>query len=321
MDNAIEARQLRKRYGSQLVLDGISFAVPSGSVFCLLGPNGAGKTTTVRILATLSASDGGSASVAGFDVASQRSEVRRRISLTGQYAALDELQTGSENLRMMGRLRGLSRPASRRRATELLDRFDLAEVSERRVATYSGGLRRRLDLAAGLVGRPEVIFLDEPTTGLDPRSRQGMWDVVTELVADGVSVLLTTQYLEEADRLADRIAVVDHGRIAAEGTATELKRAVGGSRLELTFFERTELTRVATALGGAALSVDPAAGSPGSGLRARGRRRPPASRSTRPHPHRHRAVRAAQRQPGRRFPRPHPHRIRPRHQGADRCLS
>src|SRR3954471_20820411 len=223
---AVDAAGLEKAYGDVPVLRGVDLRVARGSVFVLLGPNGAGKTTTVKILATLVSADGGRARVAGFDVAAQRREVRRSISLTGQYAAVDELQTGAENLYMMGRLAGLSRPPARGGAGELLARFDLVSAGGRRVATYSGGMRRRLHPAASLVGRPSVLFLDEPTTGLDPRSRQAMWDVISELVADGVTVFLTTQYLEEADRLADRIAVLDGGRVVAEGTAAELKRRV-----------------------------------------------------------------------------------------------
>ncbi|QKV93481.1 ATP-binding cassette domain-containing protein [Streptomyces sp. NA02950] len=230
---AIEARGLEKSYGAVHVLRGVDLSVARGSVFALLGPNGAGKTTTVRILATLSAPDAGRARVAGFDVVAERRRVRRAISLTGQYAAVDENQTGEENLRMMGRLTRLGRAEARRRAQELLERFDLADAGRRTAGTYSGGMRRRLDLAAGLVGRPEVIFLDEPTTGLDPRSRQAMWEVVKGLVGDGVTVFLTTQYLEEADQLADRIAVVDGGRVVAEGTSAALKDRVAGQRLDL----------------------------------------------------------------------------------------
>jgi ABC-2 type transport system ATP-binding protein len=230
---AIEAHGLTKSYETVPVLDGIDLTVPAGTVFALLGPNGAGKTTTVRILATLLDPDGGSARVAGRDVVTARREVRRRISLTGQYAALDELQTGTENLVMLGRLLGLRGPAARARARELLAQFDLVEAAGRRVGSYSGGMRRRLDLAAGLVGRPEVIFLDEPTTGLDPRSRQAMWTLVAGLADSGVTVLLTTQYLEEAERLAHRIAVLDGGRIVAEGTAQQLKERVAGNRLDL----------------------------------------------------------------------------------------
>jgi ABC-2 type transport system ATP-binding protein len=229
----IEATGLTKLYNAVPVVDGIDIAVARGTVLALLGPNGAGKTTTVRMLATLTALDGGCARVAGCDVVAERAEARRRISLTGQYAALDALQTGTENLTMMGRLQGLSAAAARARAAELLSRFDLTAARDRRVATYSGGMRRRLDLAASLVRLPQVIFLDEPTTGLDPRSRQQMWALVNELTVAGVTVLLTTQYLEEADRLADRIAVLDHGAIVAEGTAAELKATVGGQRLDV----------------------------------------------------------------------------------------
>ncbi|HEX3833727.1 MAG TPA: ATP-binding cassette domain-containing protein, partial [Solirubrobacteraceae bacterium] len=202
-DLAIETVGLSKTYDAVPVLSGLDLEIHRGSVFALLGPNGAGKTTTVRLLATLTTPDGGRAAVAGHDVIRERSQVRRAISLTGQYAALDALQTGAENLRMMARLAGLSPRVARRRAGELLDRFDLVAAADRRVATYSGGMRRRLDLAASLVRRPEVLFLDEPTTGLDPRSRRQMWSLVGELTATGVTVLLTTQYLEEADRLAD----------------------------------------------------------------------------------------------------------------------
>ncbi|GGZ58119.1 daunorubicin resistance protein DrrA family ABC transporter ATP-binding protein [Streptomyces inusitatus] len=230
---AIEAIGLRKSFGPVRVLTGVDLQVERGEVFSLLGPNGAGKTTTVRILATLTAPDGGLARVAGRDVVAERAAVRRVISLTGQFAAVDEKQTAEENLRMMARLSGLSRPAARRRAAELLERFDLTAAARRRAQTYSGGMRRRLDLAAGLVGEPEVIFLDEPTTGLDPRSRAGLWEVVRELSAAGSTVFLTTQYLEEADRLADRIALVDGGRLIAQGSADELKARVSGHRLDL----------------------------------------------------------------------------------------
>ncbi|GAA2263290.1 daunorubicin resistance protein DrrA family ABC transporter ATP-binding protein [Streptomyces amakusaensis] len=230
---AIEAIGLRKSFGPVRVLTGVDFQVERGEVFSLLGPNGAGKTTTVRILSTLTAPDGGLARVAGRDVVAERAAVRRVISLTGQFAAVDEKQTAEENLRMTARLSGLSRPAARRRAAELLERFDLTAAARRRAETYSGGMRRRLDLAAGLVGEPEVIFLDEPTTGLDPRSRAGLWEVVRELSAAGSTVFLTTQYLEEADRLADRIALVDGGRLIAQGSADELKARVSGHRLDL----------------------------------------------------------------------------------------
>jgi ABC-2 type transport system ATP-binding protein len=232
-ENAIEATGLCRRFGEHLVLDGVDLNVPAGQVFALLGPNGAGKTTTVRILATLLNPSCGQARVAGFDVVRERRQVRRRISLTGQYAALDEMQTGRENLVMIGRLHQLDRRAARSRAAEMLERFDLVAAADRQVRTYSGGMRRRLDIAAGLIGSPTVVFLDEPTTGLDPRSRQTMWEVIRGLAASGVAVLLTTQYLDEADALAARIAVIDHGRVVAEGSARELKRRVAGERLEL----------------------------------------------------------------------------------------
>jgi ABC-2 type transport system ATP-binding protein len=253
---AIEAAGLVKAYGSLRVLDGVGLEVRRGSVLALLGPNGAGKTTTVRILATLVRADAGVARVAGLDVVRDRAAVRRRISLTGQYAALDDGATGEENLRMMGRLAGLGRARARARAADLLERFDLAEAGRRRVATWSGGMRRRLDLAASLVAGPEVLFLDEPTTGLDPRSRQAMWETVAELVRGGMTVLLTTQYLDEADRLADRIAVLDRGTVVAEGTAAELKRRVAGHRLELTMADAAALGRVAEALGARVMGID-----------------------------------------------------------------
>jgi ABC-2 type transport system ATP-binding protein len=256
---AVAADGLTKSYGKTQVLDGVDLRVSRGSVYSLLGPNGAGKTTTVRILATLTRPDSGHARVAGYDTASHTAEVRRRISLTGQYAALDELQTGTENLVMMGRLRHLPGRVARARATELLRQFDLTDAAGRRVATYSGGMRRRLDLAASLVGRPEVIFLDEPTTGLDPRSRQAMWDVVTGLAAGGVTVFLTTQYLDEADQLADRIAVVDRGRIVAEGTPAELKDQVAGQRLDLALSGPAEFDAIASRLGSRAIHADRAA--------------------------------------------------------------
>ena len=254
---AIEAIALEKSYGDVRVLDGVDLRVERGTVFALLGPNGAGKTTTVRILSTLVPPDAGGARVAGFDVVADRRRVRRAISLTGQYATLDEVQTGEENLRMMGRLSGLSGPAARARAADLLVRFDLADAARRRVGAYSGGMRRRLDLAASLVGRPEVIFLDEPTTGLDLRSRQAMWDVVADLVGAGVTVFLTTQYLEEADVLADRIAVIDRGRVVAEGTAAELKRRVADRRLDLLLADVAAFAAFDALLDGRALRRDP----------------------------------------------------------------
>jgi ABC-2 type transport system ATP-binding protein len=254
---AVEASGLVKSYGPVRVLDGVDLRVERGSVFALLGPNGAGKTTTVRILATLLRPDAGQARVAGLDVVHQRRRVRRAISLTGQYAALDELQTGTENLHMMGRLSGLPRPQARRRARELLARFDLTDAADRQVKTFSGGMRRRLDLAASLVTPPQVLFLDEPTTGLDPRGRQAMWQVVGDLAGSGVTIFLTTQYLEEADRLADRIAVIDGGRVVADGTATQLKERVAGQRLDLVLTDADAFADVAGLLGGRILQRDP----------------------------------------------------------------
>ncbi|MDL5199127.1 ATP-binding cassette domain-containing protein [Streptomyces sp. ALI-76-A] len=248
---AIEATGLRKTYGKVEVLRGLDLAVARGTVYALLGPNGAGKTTTVRILATLTEADAGTARVAGHDLRTERARARRAISLTGQFAAVDEMQTGAENLRMTARLARahggarVSRAAARTRATELLDRFDLADAADRLVKTYSGGMRRRLDLAASLVGRPEVIFLDEPTTGLDPRGRQELWSVVRELSARGTTVFLTTQYLEEADRLADRVAVLHGGELVAEGTSEELKRRVAGHRLDVVLTDPAACLRLA----------------------------------------------------------------------------
>ena len=256
---AIEASGLAKSYGGVRVLGGIDLRVPRGSVFALLGPNGAGKTTTVRILATLSRADAGQARVAGFDVDRDRRQVRRQISLTGQFAALDAAQTGAENLRMIGRLAGLPRAAARRRAAELLEQFDLAQAAGRRVDTYSGGMRRRLDLAASLTGRPAVIFLDEPTTGLDPQSRLTTWRAIAGLAADGVTVFLTTQYLDEADRLADQIAVLNGGLLVAAGTATELKRRVAPQRLDLTCPTPTAFKQVRSRLTNRVVHLDPAA--------------------------------------------------------------
>ena len=253
---AIRADGLVKSYRDVHVLSGVDLRVPAGTVFALLGPNGAGKTTTVRILATLSEADGGRARVAGFDVVRERREVRRRISLTGQFAALDQAQTGEENLRMMGRLAGLSRADARRRAAELLGQFELTAAGRRRVGSYSGGMRRRLDLAASLVGRPSVIFLDEPSTGLDLPSRQTMWQVIAGLAGSGVTVFLTTQYLEEADRLADRIAVLDGGRLVAEGTAAELKRRIGAQRLDLTCLTEAAWAEVTARCGKRAVHLD-----------------------------------------------------------------
>jgi ABC-2 type transport system ATP-binding protein len=255
---AIEASGLVKAYRDVRVLSGVDLKVPRGTVFALLGPNGAGKTTTVRILATLSEADAGQARVAGFDVRRDRSAVRRRISLTGQFAALDAAQTGEENLRMMGRLSRLSRAAARQRAAELIQQFELTAAGRRRVSTYSGGMRRRLDIAAGLIGHPSVIFLDEPSTGLDPQSRLTMWRVIEGLAASGVTVFLTTQYLEEADRLAGRIAVLDAGRLIAEGTAAELKRRIAAQRLDLTCPSTAAFEQVSLHFGGQAVHLDPA---------------------------------------------------------------
>jgi len=230
---AVETSRLHKSYGSVEALRGVDLRVETGSVFGLLGPNGAGKTTAVRILTTLLLPDDGSAQVAGFDVVRDASKVRAQIGLAGQYAAVDENLTGFENLEMVGRLYHLGRGPSRARARELLSSFDLADAGGRLVRTYSGGMRRRLDLAAALVARPPVLFLDEPTTGLDIRSRIGLWDAIEALVSEGTTVLLTTQYLDEADRLADRIAVIDQGLVIAEGTPNELKDQVGGERLDI----------------------------------------------------------------------------------------
>ena len=233
----IEAEGLTKRFGSTVALDGLDLEVPAGAILGVLGPNGAGKTTAVRILTTLSLPDSGSARVAGFDVVDDASSVQRSIGVTAQDATLDEILSGRQNLVMIGRLSGLRRAEARARAGELLERFGLADAADRVLKGYSGGMRRRLDLAAGLVTRPPVLFLDEPTTGLDPTSRVRMWGVIRELVADGVTLLLTTQYLDEADELADRIVVVDHGRVIAGGTAAELKAQTGGARLEVTLNE------------------------------------------------------------------------------------
>jgi ABC-2 type transport system ATP-binding protein len=234
---AVEARELRKSYGDVQALRGVDLQVEAGQIFGLLGPNGAGKTTAVRILTTLLPADGGFASVAGFDVSRDGARVREHIGLAGQYAAVDENLTGFENLEMVGRLYHLGRRPARERAAELLAAFDLAEAGTRLVRTYSGGMRRRLDLAAALVARPPVLFLDEPTTGLDIRSRIGLWDAIEALVAGGTTVLLTTQYLDEADRLAERIAVIDQGLVIAEGSPDQLKAEVGGDRLEIKLAE------------------------------------------------------------------------------------
>ncbi len=239
MTYTVNAKGIRKAFGAKTVLGGVDLTVPAGQIFALLGPNGAGKTTLIRILATLLRPDAGTATVAGHDLLADPVGVRRAISLTGQYAAVDDMLTGEENLRMMARLRHLGPREARDRAARLLAEFDLDDTSRRLVKTYSGGMRRRLDLAASLVARPELLFLDEPTTGLDPRSREQLWVAVRELAADGVTVLLTTQYLAEAEQLADHVALLHQGRIAAEGTADELMSSVGATSLDEVFLVLT----------------------------------------------------------------------------------
>jgi oleandomycin transport system ATP-binding protein len=251
-DYPIQAEGLTKRYRSVTALDGVDLAVPSGTVLALLGPNGAGKTTVVRILATLLRPDGGSARVGGFDVVRQGRQARALIGLTGQFAAVDDALTGYENLLLIGRLLDLSRPQARVRATELLAGFGLAEAARRTVKTYSGGMRRRLDVAASLVGRPRVLFLDEPTTGLDPASRGEVWDRIRGLAADGTAVLLTTHYLDEADRLATEVVVLDHGKVIERGAPSELKATVGGQVLEARAADQAQSAAVADILGAVA---------------------------------------------------------------------
>jgi ABC-2 type transport system ATP-binding protein len=236
--SAVTASGLRKAYKDKVVLDGIDLEIPAGTVFSLLGPNGAGKTTTVNVLTTLSTADGGTARVAGHDIATETKKVRAAIGVTGQFASVDELLSGRENLQLMA---DLLKVKDKRVVEQLLERFDLAESAGKLVSTYSGGMRRKLDLAMTLVRRPQIIFLDEPTTGLDPRSRRTMWDIVRELVADGVTIFLTTQYLDEADQLADQIAVLDHGRLVAEGTPQQLKRQIPGGHVQLRFADAAQL--------------------------------------------------------------------------------
>lgn len=252
----IEVKNLVKSYGKVKVLKGINLKVERGSMLALLGPNGAGKTTTVRILSTLLSFDGGIATVEGFDVVEDASQVRGMIGLTGQSATVDELLTGRENLVMIGRLYRLIPDSAKARAQELLEEFDLVEAAERPAKTYSGGMRRRLDLAVSLIAVPPVIFLDEPTTGLDPRSRLAMWDIIKKLMSAGTTILLTTQYLEEADQLADRIVVIDEGEVIAEGTPSELKSKVGNDRLEITLEDNAALNKAVKVLGGAVIDTN-----------------------------------------------------------------
>jgi ABC-2 type transport system ATP-binding protein len=260
-DLAIELEAVTKTFGDSEALRGVTFSAPAGSVLGVLGPNGAGKTTTINILATLLKPSGGRALVAGYDVVTRAADVRESIGLTGQYAAIDGLLTGRENLVLFGRLRGLSRRTARARADELLTTFSLTDAGDRRVATYSGGMRRRVDIACGLVVPPKVVFLDEPTTGLDPRSRREVWELVGSLAGQGITTLLTTQYLEEADALSDAIVVIDRGQVIADGTAEELKRRIGGSYCEVTPVHPGDLGRIAEALAGLdGVEVDPDAG-------------------------------------------------------------
>jgi ABC-2 type transport system ATP-binding protein len=256
-NSAIAVSGLRKAYGDKTVLESIDLDVPAGTVFSLLGPNGAGKTTTVNVLTTLIKADGGTARVAGHDVGTEARAVRAVIGVTGQFAAVDDLLTGQENLQLMADLHHLRADEGKRVVASLLERFDLVEPAQKMATTYSGGMRRKLDLAMTLVTRPQIIFLDEPTTGLDPRSRRTMWNIIRELVAEGVTVFLTTQYLEEADQLADRIAVLDQGHLVAEGTPGELKRQVPGSHVRLRFSDAVALDAAARVLNGSA--VDDAA--------------------------------------------------------------
>jgi ABC-2 type transport system ATP-binding protein len=246
---AVSVSGLRKAYGDKVVLDGVDLTIAEGEVFALLGPNGAGKTTIVRILSTLIRADAGTANVMGYDIRSEAGAVRGVIGVTGQFSAVDNLLTGEENLLLMGRLLHLPATERRARASELLERFDLVEAAKQTPATYSGGMTRRLDIAMTLMGRPRLIFLDEPTTGLDPRSRRIMWQLIRDLVGEGITILLTTQYLEEADQLADHIALLDHGRIVAEGTPEELKRRLPGAHIRLRFADVASLDKAVRELG------------------------------------------------------------------------
>lgn len=254
--NAIVAKNICKSYGKLKVLEGINLSVEKGTVLALLGPNGAGKTTMVKILSTLIKADSGKASIEGHDIEANPDEVRKVIGLTGQYAAVDEILDGRENLRMMGRLYHLSKADTNRRAEELLEQFELTDAAKRSVKTYSGGMRRRLDLAASLIAQPPVVFLDEPTTGLDPRSRLAMWDIIKKLVAGGSTILLTTQYLEEADILADRIVVIDGGKVIAEGTSDELKGKVGKERAEFVMSNLKDFEKAKDIFAGKGLQID-----------------------------------------------------------------
>ncbi|MFC7625122.1 ATP-binding cassette domain-containing protein [Microlunatus sp. GCM10028923] len=256
MPTAIEAVGLRRSYGDLTVLEGVDLTVATGTIFALLGPNGAGKTTTVNILSTLITPDEGRARVAGHDLATEPDAVRAAIGVTGQFSAVDGLLTGAENLRLMARLHHLDRAESETTVARLLEQFDLVDAAKKAAVTYSGGMRRRLDLAMTLVGNPKIIFLDEPTTGLDPRSRRTMWQIIRELVAGGVTIFLTTQYLEEADELADRIAVLDHGRLIAEGTAAELKGRIAGGHLLLRFGDAEALGAATVALEGSVPNLE-----------------------------------------------------------------
>ncbi|MEU1959144.1 ATP-binding cassette domain-containing protein [Nocardia sp. NPDC019304] len=260
---AVEADGLVKVFGEQRAVDGVSLAVPQGSVYGVLGPNGAGKTTTIRMLATLLRPDGGTGRIFGHDVVAEPTAVRSLIGVTGQYASVDEDLSATENLIVFSRLLGLGRVEARRKAAELLEEFDLTEAADKPLRHFSGGMRRRLDLAASLIATPPLLFLDEPTTGLDPRTRAQMWDTIRRLVREGATVLLTTQYLDEADQLADRIAVIDHGKVIADGTADELKASVGGSSLHLTLVDRGQLDEARRIIGdflGAEAQITPEAG-------------------------------------------------------------